>query len=69
MMQIKTEAIVGAVFGGVLIIYLITAVWNDTTTELDSVNETAKGGALIKLIPLFLAFGVLIGVYKMFVAK
>jgi hypothetical protein len=67
MKAVETDAIVGAVFGAILVIYLITAVWNDTTAELDNVSETAKGGKLIKLIPLFLAFGVIIGVYKMFV--
>lgn len=65
--SISTDKIVGAIFGAVLVFYLIANTFNDASGELETVNESYKGGKLIKLLGLFLAFGVVIAMYKMFV--
>lgn len=68
-MKANTDSIIGAIFGAILIFYLIANTFNDASSEIDSINESYKGGKLMKLLGLFLAFGVVIGVYKMFVKK
>ena len=67
--MVNANAIIGAIFGGILVFYLIATVFNDASDELENVNESHAGGKIIKLLGLFLAFGVVIGVYKMFVKK
>jgi hypothetical protein len=68
-MTVSTNSVIAGVFGAVLIFYLVASVFNDSASELESINESYKGGKLIKLLPLFLAFGIIIGVYKMLVTK
>ena len=65
-MGASTQTIIGGIFGAILIFYLIGTVWNDASAQLDGVNTSYKGASLIKLLGLFLAFGVCISVYKMF---
>lgn len=62
----KAENIVGVIFGAILIFYLIANTFNDASEEIEGINDTYKGGKLMKLLGLFLAFGVVYGVYKMF---
>lgn len=59
--------IVNAIFGAILIFYLIANTFNDASAEIDKVNESYKGGKLMKLLGLFLAFGVVVAMYKNFV--
>ena len=66
---LSTDKIIGSVFGAVLVFYLIANTFNDAGEELEGVNESVKGGKIMKLLPLFLAFGVVIGIYKMFIKK
>ena len=65
-MAVGTNAIISGIFGAILVVYLIANTFNDMGDELAAINESHKGGSLIKLIPLFLAFGVILGVYYMF---
>lgn len=67
--SMSAEKITGAVFSAILIFYLIANTFNDAGSELESVNESLKGGKIIKLLPLFLAFGVVIGIYRMMTKK
>jgi len=62
----SASKITGVIFSAILIFYLIANVFNDGADELEQVNESHKGGKLIKLLPLFLAFGVVLALYKMF---
>lgn len=64
-----TDKIITGIFGAILVVYLIANTFNDMGDELALINESHKGGAVLKLVPLFLAFGVVIGVYYMFVKK
>lgn len=63
---ISTNKIVGLIFGAILIFYLVANTFNDASDELATVNESHKGGTLIKLSGLFLAFGVVYALYRMF---
>lgn len=65
-LMVSTGSIVGAIFGAILIFYLIANTFNDASDQVQAINESHKGGTLMKLLPLLLAFGVLIGVYGMF---
>ena len=67
--MVQTNAIVGLIFGAILVFYLIANTFNDASDELAQVNESHKGGTLIKLLGLFLAFGVVFAVYNMFIKK
>jgi len=64
-----TDKVVGAIFGAILVFYLIANTFNDASDELEGVNESHKGGKLIKLLGLFLAFGVVFAMYKSFIGK
>lgn len=65
--SVSTESIINAIFGAILIFYLVANTFNDASDEIATINESHKGGALMKLLGLFLAFGVVIGVYRMLV--
>jgi hypothetical protein len=69
MKGVSTTSIVGAIFGAILIFYLIGSTFNDASAQLDAVNSTYKGAGLMKLLGLFLAFGVCFAVYKMFAGQ
>jgi len=62
----SVDNIIMAVFGAVLIFYLVSETFDDAATEIDSINDNLTGAGLIKLTPLFLAFGVVIGVFYLF---
>ena len=67
--MVGAEKITGAIFGAILVIYLIANTFNDTGDELAGINESHKGGTIVKLAGLFLAFGVVIALYRMLVSK
>ena len=65
----STNVIISGIFGAILVVYLIANTFNDIGDEIAGVNESHKGGTILKLLPLFLAFGVVVGVYYMFSKK
>lgn len=65
----SVDAIVGVIVGAVLIFFLIANTFNDAGSELETVNESIKGGKLIKLLPLFLAAGLVFVMYRMTTGK
>ena len=74
MNKINAGVIMSAIFGVILVFYLIANTFNDASDEIQAVAETTnvtgtvqtvKGAGFIKLLPLFLAFGVVYFVYKM----
>jgi len=67
--SLSTSAVMGAIFGVILIFYLVANTFNDASDEIATINESHKGGKFMKLLPLFLAFGVVFTVYKMMVGS
>jgi len=66
-MKVNTTQIIEAIFGAILIFYLIGSVWNDASAQLT--NTTGTGSVIIRLLGLFLAFGVVYAMFKMFMNK
>ena len=61
----STSKLTTAIVGVILVFYLIANTFNDAGSEVEGINESIKGGSIMKLLPLFLAFGVVIAVYQM----
>ena len=62
----SVDTIVGSIFGGIMIFYLISSTFEDASDDLTTIPDNTSGGKIIKLLPLFLAFGVVFAVYKLF---
>lgn len=58
--MVNADKAVQLVIGALVVFYLIANTFNDAGSEIEQVNESIKGGTLIKLLPLFLAIAVIV---------